>query len=73
MSKVKKGTLTGKKEEIINVESNKLKYLARSYICRVSELQTDKMSPKLLEAIIEPKSSEEQASIESKLTHGTEE
>lgn len=48
---IRKGVQGDKKAEVVKAESNKVKYLARAYLCRASELQTEKMSPKLLEAI----------------------
>ena len=55
---------------MVKAESNKVKYLARAYLCRASELQTEKMSPKLLEAINQQADGNQKA-VESNLTSGT--
>ena len=50
-SQVAKGVLQEKSGEEAKCESSKLKYLARAYICRIAELNTDRMSPNLLQAL----------------------
>jgi len=60
-------------DERTKTESNKLKYLARAYLCRSSELNTEKMSPKLAHALNIQVSKEEKTNIDTELTAGTDE
>ena len=64
---IRKGTQSDRKSEVIKAEPNKVKYLARAYLCRASELQTEKLSPKLLEAIELPTDGGQKV-VESNLT-----